>query len=138
MENFEQTIDIYLNKAIDIAVNILNEKQILPPYSFGVRKDGQISFVEISDTDYYVDDQSLIDSLKDFGQHILSEEDAEGFVIMYNSKINLKETEYDCITFYFKFIKDPLPLKTRIFYFPYTLIGGKPNILFGDAFASEG
>ena len=138
MKSFEETIDIYVEKAIDIAVNILNDTQILPPYSFGVRKDGQISFVEINDKNYYFDDKTLIDSLKDFGQQMISEEKTEGFVIIYHSKISLKEIENDCITIYLKFAKDPLPLKTRIFYFPYILMDDKPNILFAEAFSSEG
>lgn len=134
MENFEDFVEKYINAAIDIAVNILDKKQMLPPYSFLIENDGNLQTVFPDESNYLFEDQMLVDSFKDFGNQKIAEENI-GFCVIYNSKIN---AENNAITLFFKFKNDTLPLKTRVYYFPYFFQNQKPFVLFEKAFSSEG
>jgi|GEM_PF-902922 len=138
MENFEDFVERYINAGIDIAVHILNEKRLLPPYSFLINHDGNLQTVIPNEADFLFEDHVIIDYFKDFGNQKISENLNAGFCVIYNSKINKGTGISDAITLFFKFKNDTLPLKTRVYYFPYFFQNQKPYINFELAFSSEG
>lgn len=137
MSDIEILIDKSIDFAIDQMVKNLSEKEIVQPFAFLVHTDCLTSVVP-QDTDYYLDDGVMLDDFKNFGNEKLNEPNVEGYSVAYTSKTKINENEMDIIVIFCKFKKDTLPLKTRMYYFPYTMQAGKPYIDFENAFASEG
>lgn len=138
MENFEQQLDQYLTAALDIAVHILDRKGILPPYSFLILNDNSLQTLVPKTTEFLYDDPELIDTFKEYGQQEMVLGKAAGYCVISSSPLPGRGLTINAITVFFKFLEDPLPLKTRVYYFPYHLQNGKPAVLFEAAFSSEG
>lgn len=137
MSDIEILIDKSIDFAIDQMVKNLSEKEIVQPFAFLVHTDCLTSVVP-TDMEYYLDDGVMIDDFKNFGNEKLNEPNVEGYSVAYTSKTKINENEMDIIVIFCKFKNDTLPLKTRMYYFPYTILAGKPYIDFDNAFASEG
>lgn len=138
MENLEETIDKSIEYAIDQVIQKLNENQHFDPFCFLIQHDGCFTDVVPTETDFRFDETYMTDSFKDFGNDKLEENFAEGYGLITKKEITLNDEKQESICIFLKFQNDWLPLKTRIYYFPYLIIGRKPSILFDRAFASEG
>lgn len=133
----EAIVDKAIEKAIDQAVQILTKEKKISPFSFLVHTDSCITSVMPIEKDYYMDEGVMVDSFKSFGNEKLNETNVEGFSVVYQSKTMLKGNEIEVIVVFCKFKNDILPLKTRIYYFPFTFWEQQPFIDFESAFASE-
>ena len=138
MKNFEEQLDHYLTAALDIAVHILNKKGILPPYSFLILNDHSLQTLVPKTNEFLYDDPELIDNFKEYGQQEMMLGKAAGYCVISSSALPGDSKTASAITVFFKFLEDPLPLKTRVYYFPYLVQNGQPTVLFDAAFSSEG
>lgn len=135
--NFETTLDKTIDLALDSAINALNKNQDFQPICFLVNKDCTMTSVLPDDKNNELDTTYLLDSFKDFAAEKIEEPEYSGYCLVYISEINLENEKSNAITLFLKFKNDNLPLKTRIYYFPYIIRQEKPEILFDLAFASE-
>jgi len=137
MQKIDSTIDQSIEIAIDQAILDLDREKAIQPFCFLVQHDGCFTSVVPNETDYHFETSTMVDSFKDFGNQTLSSTTTEGYCIVYNSETSVKDTNTNAITVFLKLKNDHLPLKTRIYYFPYSFYNGKPSIDFESAFASE-
>ena len=137
METLEKIIDSAIDTAIDAAVNILNTKKELNTFCFLINSDQCFTSVVPNETEFIFDESYIVDSFKDFGNEKMEDAGTEGFCITYSQTVKLRDTETDAIVIFLKLKNDHLPLKTRIYYFPYSFVSGKPFVDFESAFASE-
>ncbi len=135
--NFETSLDKSIDFALDCAIKFLDEAREFYPFCFMIDAEGKIiSVVPQTDNDY-PESTYLIDTFKDFAGEKMQQPEYIGFCVTYNVSLNLNEGKTDAVAIFLKFKNDNLPLKTRIYYFPYLLNGEKPQILFDLAFSSE-
>lgn len=135
--DFEETLDFYIDRGIDLAIRDLDRTERLSPKAFLIEDNGSVTSIQVTDEAYYGDDAVLISSFKDFGEQKM-QKGALGYVVLYNSELHLSEGASQAITLLLKLKNDPSTLKTRIFYFPYYFLDQKVNILFDLAFSNEG
>lgn len=138
MNDIEILIDKTINFGIDQAIQLLDKENTFSPFGFLVHTDDCFTSVVPKDADYYLDEGVMIDDFKNFGNEKLNDPNVEGYSVVYVSKTKIHQNETDIIVVFCKFRNDTLPLKTRMYYFPYTILAGKPFIHFENAFASEG
>ncbi len=136
MNDIDILVDKTVEFAIDEATQKLNSEQKFQPFSFLINSDGGFTSVIPAVYDYYFDESVMVDSFKSFGNEKLMGT-AEGFCICYTSSVSLKGGEAEVIVVFCKFKNDHLPLKTRIYYFPFTTSHGSVFIDFEASFASE-
>lgn len=137
MKSLEKLIDTAIDTAIDAAVNILNAKKQLNVFCFFVNSDGCFTSVVPNETEFNFDESYIVDSFKDFGNEKMEDAGTEGYCITYSQTVKLHGTETDAIVVFLKLKNDLLPLKTRIYYYPYNFVDGRPFVDFESAFASE-
>ena len=137
MKALESLIDTAIDTCIDTAIGILNTKKQLASFCFLINSDQCFTSVVPNTTEFNFDESYIIDTFKDFGNEKMEESEALGYCITYSQKIQLKGTESNSIVIFVKLKNDYLPLKTRLYYFPYHFVSGKPYIDFASAFASE-
>lgn len=130
----ETMVDKAIDEAIDRAVLVLKNEKILSPFMFLINENNFISVVP-TEKDYYYDDSVMVDSFKSFANEKLTE--VEGYCVVYDKKTTIKGLEMNIIAIFIKMKNDTLPLKTRVYYFPYNIVGENPMIDFELAFASE-
>ena len=138
MINIESLIDKGIEQAIDKAIYFLDLNKKLEPFCFLVQKDGCTTDVVPNKEEFHFEENIMVDAFKDFANEKLEDETTEGYCITSTLKTYLKGEEIEALAIFFKFKNDHLPLKTRIYYFPYTFVNGKPYIDFESVFSSEG
>lgn len=138
MTTIEILIDKGIEQAIDKAIFFLDTDKKLEPFCFLIQKDGCTTDVVPNKDEFHFEENIMVDAFKDFANEKLDDDSTEGYCITSTISTFLKGEEIEALALFFKFKNDHLPLKTRIYYFPYTFVNQKPYIDFESAFSSEG
>lgn len=138
MTDIEILIDKGIEKAIDKAIYFLDTEKKFEPFCFLIQSDACFTEVVPNKDEFHFEENIMVDAFKDFANEKLEEASAEGFCITSTLQTFLKGEPIEALAIFFKFKNDHLPLKTRIYYFPYTFVNQKPFIDFDSVFSSEG